>query len=97
MAYNDIVHYWNMKEHVFLSNNQGGIVQDYWIIHFLNITNVLTNRVNCSGNTFILTLFWRVLRDLCALLPYFAIMHKFETVKPLVMKCSENSYIPYTL
>ena len=57
-----------MKEHVFLSNNQDGIVEDYWFMHFLNTTNVLTNRVYCSGNTFILTLFWRVLRDLRALL-----------------------------
>ena len=55
-----------MNEHVFLSHYQYGIVEDYWIIHFLNNTNVLTNMVNCSGNTFILTLFWRVLRDLRA-------------------------------
>ena len=29
-----IVHYWNMKKHVFLSKNQDGIVEDYWIMHF---------------------------------------------------------------
>ena len=40
-AYNDIFHYWNMKEHVFLSNTHSGIVKDYWIMHFLNTTNVL--------------------------------------------------------
>ena len=38
------------------------------MIHFLNVTYVLTNRVNCSGSTFNLTLFWRVVRDLRALL-----------------------------
>ena len=65
-AYNDIFHYWNMKEHVFLSNNLDGIVENYLIMHFLNI-NMLINRVNCTWNTFILTLFWRVLRDLRAL------------------------------
>ena len=37
------------------------------MMYFLNATNVLTNRVNCFG-TFILTLFWRILRDLRALL-----------------------------
>ena len=57
-----------MKEHVFLSNNKNGIVEDYWIMHCCNATNVLINRVNCSGNTYILILFWRVLRDLRALL-----------------------------
>ena len=64
MAYIDIVHYWYKKEHVFLTNNQDSIVEEYWIIHFLNTTNVLRDRVNCYKNTFILTLFWRVLRDL---------------------------------
>ena len=57
-----------MKEHVFLSKNQDGVVEDYWIMYFWDTTNVLTNRVYCSGNTFILTLFWRDLRDLRALL-----------------------------
>ena len=38
------------------------------MMHFLNVTDVLTNRVNCSGSTFNLTLFWRVVRDLRALL-----------------------------
>ena len=53
-----------MKECVFLSNNQDGIIQNYWMMHFLNATDVLTNRVNCSGSTFNLTLFWRVVWDL---------------------------------
>ena len=57
-----------MKERVFLSNNQDGIIENYWMMHFLNVTDVLTNRVNCSGSTFNLTLFWRVVRDLRALL-----------------------------
>ena len=48
-AYNNIVHYWNMKEHVFLSKNQDSIVEDFWIIHLLNTTNALTNNVYCSG------------------------------------------------
>ena len=56
-----------MKERVFLSNNQDGIIENYWMMHFLNVTDVLTNRVNCSGSTFNLTLFWRVVRDLRAL------------------------------
>ena len=55
---------------VFLSNNQDGIIQNYWRMHFLNATDVLANRVNCSGSTFNLTLFWRVVRDLCTLLCY---------------------------
>ena len=46
-----------MKEHVFLSNNKNDIVEDYWIMHCCNATNVLINRLNCSGSTFILTLF----------------------------------------
>ena len=57
-----------MKERVFLSNNQDGNIENYWMMHFLNVTDVLTNRVNCSGSTFNLTLFWRVVRDLRALL-----------------------------
>ena len=57
-----------MKERVFLSNNQDGIMENYWMMQFLNVTDVLTNRVNCSGSTFNLTLFWRVVRDLRALL-----------------------------
>ena len=57
-----------MKERVFLSNNQDGVVENYWMMHFLNVTDVLTNRVNCSGSTFNLTLFWRVVRDLRALI-----------------------------
>ena len=57
-----------MKERVFLSNNQDGIIENYWMMHFLNVTDVLTKRVNCSGSTFNLTLFWRVVRDLHALL-----------------------------
>ena len=64
-------HYWNMKERVFLSNNQDGIIENYWMMHFLNVTDVLTNRVNCSGSTFNLTLFWRVVRDLHVLLHIF--------------------------
>ena len=44
-----------MKERVFLSNNQDGIIESYWLMHFLNVTDVLTNRVNCSGSTFNLT------------------------------------------
>ena len=56
-----------MTERVFLSNNQDGIIEKYWMMHFLNVTDVLTNRVNCSGSTFNLTLFWRVVRDLRAL------------------------------
>ena len=58
-----------MKERVFLSNNQDGITENYWMMHFLNVTDVLTNRANCSGSTFNLTLFWRVVRDLRALFP----------------------------
>ena len=57
-----------MKERVFLSNNQDGVVENYWMVQFLNVTDVLTNRDNCSGSTFNLILFWRVLRDLRALL-----------------------------
>ena len=57
-----------MKDRVFLSINQGGIIENYWMMHFFNVTDVLTNRVNCSGSTFNLTLFWRVVRDLRALL-----------------------------
>ena len=38
------------------------------MMHFLNATDVLTNRVNCSGSTLNLTLFWRLVRDLRALL-----------------------------
>ena len=53
-----------MKECVFLSNNQDGTIENYWMMHFLNVTDVLTDRVNCSGSTFNLTLFWRVVRDL---------------------------------
>ena len=34
-----------MHEHVFLSNNQYGIVEDYLFIHFLNNTDVLTNSI----------------------------------------------------
>ena len=49
-----------MKEHVFLSNNQDGIIENYRMTHFLNVTDVLTNKVNCSGSTFNLTLFQRV-------------------------------------
>ena len=60
-----------MKERVFLSNNQDGIIENYWMMHFLNVTDVLTNMVNCSGSTFNLTLFWRVVRDLRALLLIF--------------------------
>ena len=37
-------------------------------MNFLNATNVLTNRVNCTETTFIQTLFLSVLRDLHALL-----------------------------
>ena len=59
-----------MNERVFLSNNQGGIIEHYGMMHFLNVTDVLTNRVNCSGSTFNLTLFWRGVRDLRALLLY---------------------------
>ena len=57
-----------MKERVFLSNNQDGLMENYWMMQFLNVTVVLTNRVNCSGSTFNLTLYWRVVRDLRALL-----------------------------
>ena len=57
-----------MKERVFLSNNKDSIIENYWMMHFLNVTDVLTNRVNCSGSTCNLTLFWRVVRDLRALL-----------------------------
>ena len=46
-----------MKERVFLSNNQDGMIENYRMMHFLNVTDVLTNRVNCSGSTFNLTLF----------------------------------------
>ena len=53
-----------MKEHVFLSNNKNDIEDDYGIMHCFNAIIVLINRFNWSGNTFILTLFWRVLRDL---------------------------------
>ena len=42
-------------------------MENYWMMQFLNVTDVLTNRVNCSGSTFNLTLFWRVVRDLRAL------------------------------
>ena len=56
-----------MKERVFLSNNQDGMIEKYRMMHFLNVTDVLTNRVNCSGSTFNLTLFGRVVRDLRAL------------------------------
>ena len=56
-----------MKERVFLSNNQDGMIENYRMMHFLNVTDVLTNRINCSGSTFNLTLFWRVVRDLHAL------------------------------
>ena len=42
-AYNDIFHHKNMKEHVFLSNNKNDIVEDYWIMHCFNATNVLIN------------------------------------------------------
>ena len=45
-AYNDIFHYYNMKECVFLSNNQDGIVENCWIMYFLNATNVLINSIN---------------------------------------------------
>ena len=58
-----------MNERVFVSNNQDGMIENYRMMHFLNVTDVLTNRVNCSGSTFDLTLFWRVLRDLRTLLP----------------------------
>ena len=57
-----------MKERVFLSNNQDGMIENYRMMHFLNVTDVLTNRVNCTGSTFNITLFWRVVRDLRALL-----------------------------
>ena len=57
-----------MKERVFLSNNQDGMVENYRMMHFLNVTDVLTNRVNCSGSTLNLTSFWRVVRDLRTLL-----------------------------
>ena len=57
-----------MKERVFLTNNQDGIIENYWMMHFLNVTDVLTNRVNCSRSTFNLTLLWRVVQDLGALL-----------------------------
>ena len=56
-----------MKERVFLSNNQDVIIENFWMMHFLNVTDVLPNRVNCSGSTFNLTIFWRVVRDLRAL------------------------------
>ena len=62
-AYTIIFHNWNVKECVFLRNYQDGIVENYWKMCFLNTTNVLTNGVNCTGTTFILTLFWRVMRD----------------------------------
>ena len=58
-----------MKERVFLSNNQDGIIENYLMMHFLNVTDVLTNKINCSGSTFNLTLFWWVVRDLHGLLP----------------------------
>ena len=63
-----------MKEQVFLSNNQGGIIENYWMMHLFNVTDVLTDRVNCSGSTFNLTLFWRVVRDLRALFGHKLIM-----------------------
>ena len=53
----DLYHDWNMKERVFLSNNQDGIIENYRVMQFLNVTDMLTNRVNCSGSTFNLTLF----------------------------------------
>ena len=46
-----------MKECAFLSNNRDGMIEKYQMMHFLNVTDVLTNRVNCSGSTFNLTLF----------------------------------------
>ena len=46
-----------MKERVFLSNNQDGVIENYLMMHFLNVTDVLRNKVNCSGSTFNLTLF----------------------------------------
>ena len=46
-----------MKERVFLSNNRDGMIENYRVMQFLNVTDVLTNRVNCSGSTFNLTLF----------------------------------------
>ena len=33
-------------------------------MYFFNVTNVLKNKVNCTRTNFILTLFWRVVRDL---------------------------------
>ena len=29
LSFNDISHYWNMKERVLLSNNQDGIIENY--------------------------------------------------------------------
>ena len=75
-----------MKERVFLSNNQDGIIENYWMMHFFNVTDVLTNRVNCSGSTFNLTLFWRVVRDLGALYPLHTptICMRFDRVRSIV-------------
>ena len=97
-----------MKEHVFLSNNKNSTVEDYWIMHCFNATNVLINRVNCSGNTFILTLFWRVLRDLHTLLhqcgtyigttsiwSYTDCVPKWILKMFVVWPCSCRSYKPF--
>ena len=70
-----------MKERVFLSNNQDGVIENYRMMHFLNVTDVLTNRVNCFGSTFNLTLFGRVVRDLRALLLLCEI-HLFGVERP---------------
>ena len=49
------------------------------MMHFFNATDVLTNRVNCSGSTLNLTLFWRLVRDLRALL--FSLLFLFADSK----------------
>ena len=66
-AYIDIFHYYNTKERVFLSNNQDGIIENYWMMHILNATNVLKIGLTAPEVLWILTLFWRVLQDLRAL------------------------------
>ena len=68
-----------MKERVFLSKNQDGVLENYWMMHFLTVTDMLTNRVNCSGSTFNLTLIWRAVRDLRALLEQWVYMVDVQT------------------
>ena len=58
-----------MKERVFLSNNQDGMIENYRMMHFLNVTDVLTNRVHCSGSAFNLS-FFEELCETCAAYTY---------------------------